>query len=406
MIPMDEAVRIVLEHTRTVDAISADLMDSLGRVLAEDVASDVDMPPFDKSMMDGYAVFGEDLREASAERPAVLEVIEEIPAGTVPKKHVSGGQAARIMTGAPIPEGADSVVMVEDTADEADGKRVKVFEPTEIGENVIPLGEDLRQGQVVLRSGKVIRPPEVGILASVGAVTVAVYRQPTVAVIATGSEVVEPKNRPEPGQIRNSNAYSMMAQVERAGAKAQYLGIVEDRESDLERVIAEGLGACDVVLLSGGVSAGVYDLVQTAMRACGVEVLFERIRMKPGKPLTFGVRGNQLVFGLPGNPVSAVVGLELLVRPAIRKMQEMEEIHRPIVRGILTEGFRQTPGRKQYVPALCKAHNGVWETRWVGHHGSGDLFSLSRANSLFVVEAEIERLNEGDAVDVILLEEW
>ncbi len=406
MIPMDEAVRIVLEHTRTVDAISADLMDSLGRVLAEDVASDVDMPPFNKSMMDGYAVFGEDLREASAERPAVLEVIEEIPAGTVPKKPVSGGQAARIMTGAPIPEGADSVVMVEDTADEADGKRVKVFEPTEIGENVIPLGEDLRQGQVVLRSGKVIRPPEVGILASVGAVTVAVYRQPTVAVIATGSEVVEPKNRPEPGQIRNSNAYSMMAQVERAGAKAQYLGIVEDRESDLERVIAEGLEACDVVLLSGGVSAGVYDLVQTAMRACGVEVLFERIRMKPGKPLTFGVRGNQLVFGLPGNPVSAVVGLELLVRPAIRKMQEMEEIHRPIVRGILTEGFRQTPGRKQYVPALCKAHNGVWETRWVGHHGSGDLFSLSRANSLFVVEAEIERLDEGDAVDVILLEEW
>ena len=406
MISMDEAIRVVLEHTQPIDAISVDLTDALGRVLAADVVSDVNMPPFDKSMMDGYAVVGEDVSRASAEGPAVLEVVEEIPAGHVPTKKISTGQAARIMTGAPIPEGANSVVMVEDTVDEPGGRHVKVLAPAATGENVAPLGQDLRRGEVAVGAGRTVRPPEVGMLASVGAARVPVYRRPAVAVISTGSEVVEPERVPEPGQIRNSNAYTMMAQVERAGAVSRYLGIVEDREADLVRVISEGLEACDIVLLSGGVSAGVYDLVQSAMQACGVAVRFDRIRMKPGKPLTFGVKGKQLVFGLPGNPVSAVVGLELLVRPAIRKMQKMEHVHRPVVRGILKAPFRQTPGRKQFVPAWCEMRDGVWEVRGVGHHGSADLFAFSRANSLFTVDADVALLDEGDAVDVTLLEDW
>ena len=283
---------------------------------------------------------------------------------------------------------------------------VRVLAVTEEGRNVVPLGEDVRCNQIVLEAGTLIRPPEIGILATVGVVSVPVYRRPIVGVAATGSEIVEPGNNPAAGQIRNSNGYSMMAQALRSGAQTRYLGIVEDDEAALNAVISRGLDECDVVLLSGGVSAGIYDLVQGAMRDCGVEIFFDRILMKPGKPLTFGALGKKLVFGLPGNPVSAVVGLELLVRPAVRKMQRMSEVHRPMVRGKLAQGFRQSPGRKQFVPARSEEVNGCWESRWVGHHGSADLFSLSRANSLFVVEAEVEALDAGAEVDIVLLEDW
>ena len=406
MITMDEAIRVVLQHTSEIDRTNVDLMDALGCTLAEDVRSDIDMPPFDNATMDGYAVVGADVADARQENPAVLEVIEEIPAGSVPEKTVSPGQAARIMTGAPMPDGADTVVMVEETVSEREGDGVRVLAPTEPGRNVVPLGEDIRRNQVVLEDGTWIRPPEIGILAAVGMVSVPVYRRPVIGVAATGSEIVEPGNDPAAGQIRNSNGYSMMAQALRSGAETRYLGIVEDDEAALNAVISRGLDECDVVLLSGGVSAGIYDLVQGAMRDCGVEIFFDRIRMKPGKPLTFGARGEKLVFGLPGNPVSAVVGLELLVRPAVRKMQRMCELHRPMVRGRLAQAFRQSPGRKQFVPARSREVNGCWESRWVGHHGSADLFSLSRANSLFVVEAEVEALEAGSEVDIVLLEEW
>ncbi len=406
MITMDEAIRIVLQHTSEIDRTSVHLMDALGCTLAEDVRSDIDMPPFDKATMDGYAVVGSDVEGAGQENPAVLDVIEEIPAGSVPEKTVSHGKAARIMTGAPMPDGADTVVMVEETVSERGGDGVRVLAPTAPGRNVVPLGEDVKRNQVVLEAGTGIRPPEIGILAAVGVVGVPVYRRPVIGVAATGSEIVEPGNDPAAGQIRNSNGYSMMAQALRSGAETRYLGIVEDDESALNSVISRGLEECDVVLLSGGVSAGIYDLVQGAMRDCGVEIYFDRIRMKPGKPLTFGARGKKLVFGLPGNPVSAVVGLELLVRPAVRKMQQIAEVHRPMVRGKLAQSFRQAPGRKQFVPARSNEVNGCWESLWVGHHGSADLFSLSRANSLFVVEAEVEALDAGAEVDIVLLEEW
>jgi len=406
MIPIEEAIRLVLEHTQPIDTIRVDLMDALGRTLAEDVRSDIHMPPFDKSAMDGYAVLSCDVQGASRECPAILEVIEEIPAGAVPRRSISAGKAARIMTGAPVPDGADTVVMVEDTVSEQGGHQVKILVPTQMGKNIARLGEDVRYGQVVLEAGTPIRPPEIGILAAVGAVRVPVYRQPVVGVVATGSEIVEPQVVPEPGQIRNSNGCSMTAQLIRAGTSPRYLGIVDDQQDALQKVILKGLDACDILMLSGGVSAGNYDLVQVAMKACGVKVLFDRIQMKPGKPLTFGVKGKKLVFGLPGNPVSSVVGLELLARPAIRKMQRMTDLHRPMVKGRLEEGFHQRPGRKQFVPAWSERQAGLWKTRWVGHHGSADLFSFSQANSLFVVEAEAETLKAGTEVDLILLTEW
>ena len=407
MIEMDDAIRIVLENTRTIDTTRVGLGDVLGRVLAEDVHSDIDMPPFDKALMDGYALRGADIASASQKEPAILDVIEEISAGNVPQKRVESGQAARIMTGAPVPKGADTVGMVEDTEADADPEKVRVLSATETGRNIARLGEDVRVDQVVLRANAPMRPPEVGILAAVGHVDIEVYRQPVVGVVATGSEVVEPQHKPKPGQIRNSNGYSMVAQVLRAGARARYLGIVEDDVDALIQTIGEGLAACDVVALSGGVSAGDYDLVQDGMRDLGVEVLFDRIRMKPGKPLTFGVKGAKQVFGLPGNPVSSVVGLELLMRPAIRKMQGMIDVHLPTVRTALTADFRQTPGRKQFVPAhSVQGKNGAWESTWVGHSGSADLFSMARANSLFAVDAELAQVKAGAELDLILLEGW
>ncbi|MDP6775926.1 MAG: molybdopterin molybdotransferase MoeA [Candidatus Latescibacteria bacterium] len=406
MIPIEEAIRSVLDHTQAVDVTAVDLVDALGRTLAEDVRSDVNMPPFDKAMMDGYAVLAADVATASPEAPAVLDIVEEIPAGAMPTRSLSVGEASRIMTGAPMPEGAETVVMVEDTADTPDGNQVQIFAAYGNGKNVGRLAEDVRIGQVVLEAGSLVRPPEIGIMAAVGAVRVPVYRQPTVGVVATGDEIIEPGTRPEGGQIRNSNGYSMAAQIQAAGARALYLGISEDREEVLRDTIARGLEACDILLLSGGVSAGLYDLVQGAMRDCGVEILFDRLRMKPGKPLTFGAKGQKLVFGLPGNPVSTVVGLELMVRPAIRKMQKMGDLHRPAAKGSLVETFRQRPGRKQFVPAWSEAQDGRWQTRWVGHHGSADLFALANANSLFVIEAEAEVVEAGSEVDIILLTEW
>lgn len=407
MIEMDDAIRIVMENTRPIDKTRVGLDDVLGRVLFEDVRSDIDMPPFDKALMDGYALQGADIASASGDTPVILDVIEEIPAGTVPQKRVERGQASQIMTGAPIPDGADTVIMVEDTLPHTDPQKVQVLDTTETGRNIARLGEDVRVNQVVLQANTVIRPPEVGILAAVGHIHVEVYRQPVVGIVATGSEVVEPHHKPKPGQIRNSNGYSMVAQVLRSGAQARYLGIVEDDIHALIQTIGEGLETCDIVALSGGVSAGEYDLVQDGMRDLGVEVLFDRIRMKPGKPLTYGVKGTRQVFGLPGNPVSSVVGLELLMRPAIRKMQCMTDLHLPTVRTVLSADFRQTPGRKQFVPAhSIPGKNGVWESTWVGHHGSADLFSMARANSLFVVNAEDAHVSAGTELDLILLNNW
>ena len=407
MVEMDDAIRIVMENTRPIEKIRVGLDDVLGRVLSEDVRSDIDMPPFDKALMDGYALQGADIASASNNTPIILDVIEEIPAGTVPQKRVECGQAAQIMTGAPVPDGADTVIMIEDTEPHTDAQKVRVLDTTETGRNIARLGEDVRVNQVVLQANTVIRPPEVGILAAVGHVHVEVYRQPIVGIVATGSEVVEPHHKPKPGQIRNSNGYSMVAQVLRSGAQARYFGIVEDDIHALIQTIGEGLETCDIVALSGGVSAGEYDLVQDGMRDLGVEVLFDRIRMKPGKPLTFGVKGARQVFGLPGNPVSSVVGLELLMRPAIRKMQCMTDLHLPTVRTVLSADFRQTPGRKQFVPAhSVQSKNGVWESTWVGHHGSADLFSMARANSLFVVNAEDAHVPAGTELDLILLNSW
>jgi len=402
MIAVEEALRIVLEHTPTLGICERGLMDAWGTVLAEEVRSDMNMPPFDKSAMDGYAVVAADVVGASREHPVVLDVVEDVVAGMMPTRAVSSGKAAKIMTGAPVPEGADTVVMVEVT--EQVGSSVRIFEPCEQGKNICFLGEDIRTGDVVLEPGKVIRAQEIGVLASVGRTKVQVFERPAVAVIATGSEIVEPNVVLQPGQIRNSNGYSLSAQVLESGCEVRYLGIVDDTKPELKARIEEGLRA-DVLILSGGVSMGEYDLVKETLRELGVRVFFEKVRMKPGKPTVFGVRGSTLVFGLPGNPVSTMVAFEQFVRPAIRKMARHRQPERPRVHAVLGRALKKKPGRRQFAPAKTVYKEDGWHTDAVESHGSADLWAMTEANSFLIVPEEYGLLEAGQVVEVQLLDE-
>lgn len=402
MIPVEEALKIVLDHTQELDTHAVDLADTLGQVLAEDVRSDMNMPPFDKSAMDGYAVVAADTAGASEDRPAVLDVLEDIPAGSTPTQEISPGKAARIMTGAPVPKGADAVQMVEFTErDDARGQ-VRIFRAIDPKTNICFLGEDVQEGDLVLRKGTRLRPPEIGILASVGAAKVPVVQRPELAILATGSEIVEPGITPGPGQIRNSNGYSLSAQGRSAGAKVRYLGIVDDTRPGLKGKILDGLKS-NVLILSGGVSVGDYDLVKETLLACGVEILFEKVRIKPGKPLTFGVLDRTLVFGLPGNPVSTMVTFENFVLPALRKMAGRRDITLPQVPAILDHPFaRRKAERREFAPARSTFRDGCWHTELVEFHGSAHLQAIVEADSFAIISEGVSRLDAGAEVQVQL----
>jgi molybdopterin molybdotransferase len=314
MLEVSAALAIVVDRSTALAAESAPLGPSLaGRVLAEPVASDLDSPPYTKALMDGYAV-----RSADVSGPAALSLIEEVPAGRTPTRPVGQGQTTRIMTGAPIPDGADAVVPHEKT--EAAGPTIHFRHPASSGQFILPRGNEMAAGEVVLPAGSVLTPAAVALLAAVGRTSVRVFPLPRVAIISTGDELVEPHATPGPGQIRNSNASLLQALTSRARATPQNLGIARDEPAALDRLVRQGLESADILLLSGGVSAGKYDFVPDVLRAAGVEAHFHKIRMKPGRPLFFGTRGRTLVFGLPGNPISAFVGFELFVRPALRKL--------------------------------------------------------------------------------------
>jgi molybdopterin molybdotransferase len=356
-----------------------------GLVLAEDVASDIDSPPFDKSMMDGYAIQSTDL----AEGKATLEVIEEISAGKSPSRSVGPGQTIRIMTGAPIPEGADAVIQVERSRDLPDN-RVLLESKAQPGQNILRRAQEMKHGQVVLRSGCRLRPQEIGVLAAVGRSSVQVHPVPVVAVLPTGDEIVEVHERPGPAQIRNSNGPMLEAQVARAGGVPRFLGIARDRMDHLRSLIQQGLES-DVLILSGGVSAGKLDLVPGVLAECGVQDVFHKVAMKPGKPIYFGTsrrpgthsdQPSTLVFGLPGNPVSSMVCFELFVRPVIERLLALPEPGPCWIDAILDEDFAYRTDRPTYHPARLRAESGGWRVRAVPWQGSPDLRGLTAANAL------------------------
>ncbi|MBI3948392.1 MAG: molybdopterin molybdotransferase MoeA, partial [Armatimonadetes bacterium] len=350
--------------------------------------------------MDGYAVVSADTVGASARSPVRLRVVGDLPAGRVPAGAVRPGTAVRIMTGAPVPDGADAVVMVEDTTTAAD--EVSIRREARPGENVRDAGEDIRAGDLLLTPGTYLRPAHVGICAVAGRPDVLVYGVPTVAVVSTGDEVVDPGEPLLPGKIRNSNLYTLVAQVTEAGARVHSACHVPDEPEALRRALAAA-AAADVVVTSGGVSVGDYDLVKEILAEEG-QVEFWKVAMKPGKPMAFGRLRGKPMFGLPGNPVSSMVTFEVAVRPALRKMMGHLRLLRPEVSATLLAPLRHKPGRREFVRAVTTFGGGGCETRATGDQGSGILTSMLRANSLIIVPEEAADVPASETVTVALLE--
>jgi molybdopterin molybdotransferase len=398
MIPVREALEIALQQTARLPIETTSLLESAGRVLAEDVVSDVDMPPFPRSTMDGYAVRSDDVRNA----PVRLQVVGMIPAGAYPDFSLQPMQAAKIMTGAPLPSGADAVQMIEKTRALDEGGAVAILENVESGNNVSPFGSEARQGEVVLPVGTFISPGVIGLLAAVGKRTLAVYRAPSVGILATGDELVDIAAKPAAGQIRNSNSFALYAQVRQAGGRPQLLGVAKDTKTDLRNGIAEGL-QYDLFLATGGVSMGDLDLVEEVFAEFDLEIFFEKIAMKPGKPVVMArsARGG-LVFGLPGNPVSAATVFEVLVRPVIRKMMGFPVYQNQMVLATLTEPFANRSGRENYAPAVTWFEEKRFMVRPLKSKGSGDVVTYAKSNSYLICPIDRAELLPSENVVVML----
>jgi molybdopterin molybdotransferase len=405
MLSVEEALREVLLRATARPAAVCLLDESLVRVLAEDISSDIDSPPHDKSLVDGYAVVAADFKEG----PAELDILEEVTAGALPTRIVTRGNATRIMTGAPIPGGADAVVMVEQTQPVTGPGlgSVRVSSPKVTrGQNIMRRATSMTSGQLVLRSGSEIRPIEIGVMAEVGRTQVRVVRQPTVGVLATGNELVPVSQTPAPGQIRNSNGPMLVAAVRTCGAAPLDLGFARDDRQELLRLIAAGL-ECDALVISGGVSAGVLDLVPGVLDQLGVSQVFHKVNLKPGKPLWFGVlasaAGDKLVFGLPGNPVSSLVCFELFVRPAIGRLTGLVDVSHRETKAKLSTPFSQRADRPTYFPARLSNLDNDPTIEPLAWQGSGDLRTLAEANALAYFPAGQHEFKAGEIIRVLPL---
>lgn len=399
MLSVSEAQSVVLAKAEALPPAPTLISpDHLGQILAEDIASDIDMPPFDKALMDGFAVRAGDLSEGKG----VLRIIEEVTAGQTPRRPVGPGEATRIMTGAPIPAGADAVVMIERTRQSGDG-RVQVEDNAPgPGQNIMPQGREMRRGETVLKAGNILRPQEFGILASVGRTTISVIPRPIVAVLTTGDEIVEADRHPGPGQIRNGNGLMLQAQVARAGGIPLSLGIAPDQSPVLRSLVERGLQS-NMLILSGGVSAGKLDLVPGVLQELGVQAQFHKVQLKPGKPVFFGTwdKGPTLVFGLPGNPVSALVCFELFVRPAIRRMAGHSNVGPTLVEATLLENFNYKTDRPTYYPCRLELEGRGFYARPIPWFGSPDLRSVTKANAFMVIAAGEHQLLADQVVLVL-----
>ena len=428
---VDEHLADILGRIHPLPPLHMQLLDAQGCLTIDRISAAVDLPPFDNSSMDGYAVRIADVAGATEEYPSVLTVVGDVAAGAATLPVVGPGQCARIMTGAPLPPGAEAVVPVEWT-DGGSGEKtaavdmkplssspkgasgeVRVFRPADNGDFVRRRGDDIKAGQAVLPAGTVLGPAQIGLLAAIGLDTVEVRPRPRVVVLSTGSELVAPGAKAGPGQINDSNSFALTAAARDAGAIAYRVGGVPDDAERLREVIEDQLIRADLVVTSGGVSVGAYDVVKEALSAADGEtpplgdIDFRKLRMQPGKPQGFGLLDDRIpLFALPGNPVSAYLSFELFVRPAIRAMMGVDEIHRPVVRAVLSQGLQSPAGRRQYARAryVLGKPGETGSVSPVGGAGSHLVGPLAQANALIVVPEESTSVAAGEEVQVVLLE--
>ena len=400
ILSFEDARHVVERHAAEVrpgPVETAQLLASDGRVLAKAVVADRDFPPFRRAMRDGYAVRA----GALAQLPATLDIIAEIKAGAAPEElpaEIRPGQAAAIMTGAPTPTGADAVVMVEFTS--LSGSRVTITRAVERGDNVAPAGSEARQGDVLLAPGTRIDYSAIAAAASVGQSSLSVFRRPRVAILSTGDEIVEVDARPGPHQIRNSNSYSLAAQVQEAGGEPRISAIARDEGGHLRSLIQQGL-ECDLLLLAGGVSMGKYDLVEQVLAEFGAEFFFTGAQIQPGRPIVFGCAREKFFFGLPGNPVSTMVTFELFARPMLEALAGLTPRQLVFLHARLKSEIKTRTGLKRFLPGLLSGEFERAEVELARWHGSGDVASTARANCYIVVPPDRERIAPGEWVAVM-----
>jgi len=395
LILFEEAREKILKKTKALPVVKKNILDSLDYVLAEDIRSQVNTPPFNNSAMDGFAVRASDTKKANNRCPARLKIIEDLPAGKMTKKKVKRGEAIRIMTGAPMPAGADSVLIVEDTI--VKGDQVALFKPVVKSDNIRLAGEDIKKGERILKKGTLIRPQEMGILASLGKKQVKVTRKPRVAIISTGDELV-PIDKPlKPGKIRDSNRYSLRGQISKAGGEIIDLGIVSDEEKKVTKRIKEASSQADVILTTGGVSVGDYDFVNTVLGKLG-QIYFWKVNIKPGKPFVFGLIKGKPLFGLPGNPVSSMVVFDQFVRPSLLKMAGRKKLFRKRETAIVQDNIRKKLGRREFVRGKLRFEKGRYLAHAAGPQGSGILKSMSLADGLIILPEGKGNIKKGEKV--------
>jgi len=402
MISVEEALERILTQITPLTTTQVPLSDALGLVLAEDVVVQEDMPPFANSAMDGFALLSQDSQPRNGQPPR-LRITGEVAAGYVADHAIEPGTAMRIMTGAPVPPGADAVIQVELTRSEGpESEWVEILETVAQGNNIRPAGEDMRRGQTVLPRGTEIGPWEIGVLATLGWARVPVIRRPHVAILGTGDEVIDVDEPLRPGKIRNSNSYLLEAAVRRAGAEPQRLGVARDTIESLREKFTEAIQS-DLIITSGGVSVGDFDLVKNIMTEQG-EIHFWRINMRPGKPVAFGHIGSVPLLGLPGNPVSAAVTFELFGRPVIRKMLGHTRLLRPQVDAVVEDGVSDRAMRRHYVRAHVEWRNGRFIAHTTGNQGSNIMTSLLNANALVIVPEGGAEVHPGEIAKAIMLD--
>jgi molybdopterin molybdotransferase len=401
MISVEEAIEVLLANLPERRVAQVSFESALGRILAEDLVATSDIPPFCRAGVDGFAVLAADVANA----PVELNIIGEIRAGGGMPGKLNPGEAMAIMTGAPVPEGSNAVEMIEMCEIVSPCKRVKILKSLRVNENLSPKGSEAKAGTSILKAGHRIGPAELSVMATFGYTRAKVYAKPSVAILATGDELVEVGATPQPGQIRNSNAHCLLSQLVYLGFQADYLGIARDNMDDLRRKILLGLER-DVLIITGGVSMGEYDFVRDIFQELGLEILFNKVAIKPGKPTVFARKGEKLIFGLPGNPISALITFECFVRPALGRLCGMTNPELPRMKGELLADMRQSPGRTAYMPAWVTWQEDGWKVEPLTWRSSGDIVGFAGANATFIFPKDRDLLRRGEIVEIMLLPDF